>query len=210
MGRLYGSRSYQVGAMDRVPDGGVAWRDNLKPFLNSLGIWVFNPCDKPLRDIDADVLAYETPEARASRAAAKQGGDLRRVAREMKLVRATDLRMVDITDFIVVNIDINVHATGTYEEITTANRQRKPILVHVEGGVQNTPDWLIAMLGEKAVDDFTFNSWEELKTYLVTIDKVDPQGMSRLNLHHRWVFFDLERLEKEAEEGYRAANHVTS
>ena len=32
--------------MDRVPDRGVAWRDSITPFLESLNVVVFNPLKK--------------------------------------------------------------------------------------------------------------------------------------------------------------------
>ena len=203
MNRLFGTRTYLVGAMDRVADGGVEWRENITPFLNSLGIVVFNPCDKPLND--EGLAALETAESRAARESAKKAGDLKRAAREMKPIRATDLRMVDITDFLIVNIDINVHACGTYEEVTTANRQRKPILIHVEGGRVNTPDWLLAVLGEKAVDDMTFDNWGDMKDYLNVINSCNDRVIDNMNNHNRWVFFDLERINADAIRGFEAA-----
>ena len=189
--------------MDRVADGGVEWRENITPFLNSLGIVVFNPCDKPLKG--EGLAALETAESRAARESAKKAGDLKRAAREMKPIRATDLRMVDITDFLIVNIDINVHACGTYEEVTTANRQRKPILIHVEGGRVNTPDWLLAVLGEKAVDDMTFDNWGDMKDYLNVINSCNDRVIDNMNNHNRWVFFDLERINADAIRGFEAA-----
>ena len=46
--RLKGMRTYLAGAMDRVPDGGVVWRDKITPLLESKGVVVLNPCDKPV------------------------------------------------------------------------------------------------------------------------------------------------------------------
>ncbi len=48
MNRLDGMRTYLAGAMDRVPDGGVGWRNRITPMLKSLGVTVFDPCDKPI------------------------------------------------------------------------------------------------------------------------------------------------------------------
>ena len=196
MNRLFGMRTYLVGAMDRVADGGFVWRERLTSFLNTLGIVVFNPCNKPLKDNDS--LAFETAEAREVRNKAKQRGDLKTAANCMKPIRATDLRMVDISDFLIANIDMEVHACGTYEEIFTANRQRKPILIHVEGGKANTPDWLLSVIGEKAVDDMIFNDWDELKRYLITVNEASDSIINSLNKHKRWVFFDLEKITADA------------
>ena len=45
--RLQNQRVYLAGAMDRVKDRGVAWRDSITPFLEELGCVVFNPISKP-------------------------------------------------------------------------------------------------------------------------------------------------------------------
>jgi hypothetical protein len=47
MNRLQNQRVYLAGAMDRVPDRGNGWRDNITPFLERLGVVVFNPIKKP-------------------------------------------------------------------------------------------------------------------------------------------------------------------
>ena len=44
----------------------------------------------------------------------------------MKIIRCVDLRMVDISDFLVVNLDPDIPTFGTHEEIANANRQRSP------------------------------------------------------------------------------------
>ena len=48
MNRLEGMRAYLAGAMDRVPDGGVGWRQEIHPTLKRFGIRVLDPCDKPI------------------------------------------------------------------------------------------------------------------------------------------------------------------
>ena len=47
MNRLKNQRVYLAGAMDRVADRGATWRDNITPFLQKMGIVVFNPITKP-------------------------------------------------------------------------------------------------------------------------------------------------------------------
>ncbi len=48
MNNLKDMRTYLVGAMDRVPDGGTGWRNAITPTLKELGIEVLDPCDKPI------------------------------------------------------------------------------------------------------------------------------------------------------------------
>jgi nucleoside 2-deoxyribosyltransferase len=136
--KLFGTRTYLCGAMDRVSDGGVFWREKLTPFLNSLGVIVFNPCDKPID------IGCESQELREHRRVCKENGDLQAL-RDAKEIRSTDLRMVDISDFLIVNIDTECHACGTYEELFLANRQKKPVLIHCEQGIQGINPCYLAL-----------------------------------------------------------------
>ena len=43
--RLKGMTAYLCGAMDRVEDGGVKWRQYITPKLQELGVGVLDPCD---------------------------------------------------------------------------------------------------------------------------------------------------------------------
>jgi len=101
-------------------------------------------------------------ENRALRHKAKRAGDYEFVRNQMKQIRPVDLRMVDITDFLVVNIDLEVHACGTYEELYWANRMKKPCIVRIAQGVEHTPDWLFGTLPFEMI----FSTWDQVKTYL--------------------------------------------
>ena len=175
MNRLKHTRAYLIGAMDRVPDAGVAWRRQIRHHLDDLGIWWLDPTCKP---IDSGV---EDEESRRLRHEAKMRGEFDAVADEMTPIRDVDLRMVNICDFIICNIDIEVHACGTYNELTLANEQSKPILIHVEQGKRACPDWLFAMIPHEHI----FDTWIDLRKYTrhVANDRVvDTMG--------RWMFFD--------------------
>jgi hypothetical protein len=173
--RLALNRGYLCGAMDRVTDGGIGWRQDLIESLKDLGILGLDPTRKPI-DIGVEDL-----ENRALRQKAKCAGDYEFVRSQMKQIRPVDLRMVDIADFIVVNLDLEVHACGTYEELYWGNRMKKPILVRIEQGIEHTPDWLFGVLPFEMI----FSTWDEVKTYLRHIAH-DPV-IDRLN---RWYFFD--------------------
>ena len=175
MNRLRGSRCYLCGAMDRVKDGGVEWRQRIRQELKRLNLQWLDPTDKPCD------IGKEGPENRRIRKVNKAAGRYEIVAREMREIRCVDLRMIDICDFLVVNLDIDVHCCGTYEEVFLANRQKKPVLIHVEQGKTRTPDWLIGTLPHQHI----FSEWADLFHYLKRLDKGefdDPTG--------RWYFFD--------------------
>jgi len=176
MNRINKQRCYLAGAMDRVADRGATWRDNITPFLESLGVVVFNPISKPtdigLEDTDTHLIKTKL----------KEKGRYDELSSMMKVIRAVDLRLVDISDFLIVNLDITVHPCGTLEEIFLANRQKKPIIVHMEQGKSHTPDWLFGTIPHQMI----FSTWDEIKTYLLHIDSSE-----NIETHKRWYFFDV-------------------
>ena len=95
MNRLEGMRTYLAGAMDRVPDGGVVWRDKITPLLESKGVVVLNPCDKPVE------VGIEDASTRASIEELKEKGEYGRIKKDYGVIRTLDLRCVDISDFII-------------------------------------------------------------------------------------------------------------
>ncbi len=176
MNRLKNTRCYLVGCMDRAKDGGVGWRQYIQKELSDLDIHWLDPTNKPID------IGLEDEESRKRRHAAKRLGDWDTVVREMRIIRRVDLRMVDIADFVIVHIDLDVHAAGTYEELFLANREKKPILVCIAQGREHCPDWLYGTLPKQLI----FDNWDELIKYArhVAHDQVvDTLG--------RWYFFDF-------------------
>jgi len=172
--KIAGLRTYLCGAMDRVPDGGVGWRRKVGQYLMSRGVIVFDPSNKPID------IGIEDIESREERKEWKENGDYDKIADTMRLIRNTDLRMVDISDFIVVNLDLDIHPCGTYEELFLANRQKKPIMLRVEQGKRETPDWLLGTIPHETI----FSTWDEVRDYL---DLVDAGRVK----DKRWMFFDI-------------------
>lgn len=176
--RLKNNTVYLAGAIDRVADSGHGWRNDITPFLSSLGINVLNPLKKPIS------VGLEGDDYRYERHILKQEGRYADLAKIMKRVRNVDLRMVDKSDFLIVSIDMDVALCGTYEEIFWANRQKKPILIKCEQGVRNLPDWLFGCIPHQ----FFFNSWDSLIAYVRHVDSSEEQPEH----HKRWFFFNYE------------------
>lgn len=179
MNRLKYSKVYLVGPMDSNREGGREVREEITPFLQDLGIIILDPYKKPILgmgDLEDDknhVLVQD----------ALKNGRFDEVTRRMKTVRNVDLRCVDSSDFIIVDLNLEKRPCGTWEEIFTTNRQKKPILIKCESK-KNLPPWLFAVCPH----ELFFETWKELENYLVHIDKdeeIDTMG-------GRWVFFDLE------------------
>lgn len=176
MNRLKNQRVYLAGAIDRVADRGATWRDNITPFLNEMGIVVFNPIKKPTET------GLEDEEIHNIKIKLKQQHKYDELSSIMKTIRSVDLRLVDISDFLIVNINLEHYACGTWEELSLANRSKKPILIHIEQGKQNTPDWLFGTLPHQ----WFFSEWSDLKSYLMHINSDE-----NIEDYNRWRFFNI-------------------
>lgn len=176
MNRLKNQRVYLAGAMDRVADRGNGWRNNITPFLENLGVIVFNPIKKPTAIGQEDEITHKY------KTALKKEEKYDQLSLVMKTIRAVDLRLVDISDFLIVNLDLDIHPCGTYEEIFWANRQKKPIIIHMVQGKQSTPDWLFGTIPHEMI----FSSWEDIQSYLININ-----SSTEINTYKRWYFFSV-------------------
>lgn len=174
--RLRNQRVYLAGAMDRVPDRGNTWRDNITPFLENLGVVVFNPIKKP------SIEGSEDAETHVYKTKLKHSKKYDELSRLMKTIRSVDLRLVDISDFLIVNLDLDTHPCGTLEEIFLANRSKKPVIVHMEQGKVNAPDWLFGTIPHQMI----FSVWDEIKEYLKHIN-----SSSNIETYKRWQFFSI-------------------
>lgn len=174
MNRLNKHRVYLAGAIDRVSDRGVGWRQQITPFLEEMGIVVFNPINKPTE------IGLEDTNVQQRKIKLKEEENYDELSSMMRTIRAVDLRLVDISDFLIVSLDLNTHPCGTYEEIFLANRQKKPIIIHVEQGKKQAPDWIFGTIPHQ----FIFSSWDEIKQYLQIINSAE-----KIDHHKRWFFF---------------------
>lgn len=175
MNRLKNMRGYLGGAMEFAEELGIEWRQQIKKDTQDLEVIWLDPTDKP---IDIGIEDIENHEIRKK---LKRQGYFDEVANTMKVVRCVDLRMVDLADFLIVNIDTSIHTTGTYEEIFLANRQKKPIVIRIKQGKCACPDWLLATIPHQMI----FSTWVEVREYLYHIAH-DPIIEHR----KRWYFFN--------------------
>ena len=179
MNRLKGMTAYLCGAMDRVEDGGVVWRDYITPKLQELGVGVFNPCNKP------SDYAPEDEDTRALISSLKRSGKYDEVSSVMKPICAVDLRMVDIAHFIIMNLDVENHLCGSYHEAFVAIGQKKPVVVMCKQGKENLPNWMFGVVPHQMV----FANWSETLEYLHHVN--EDEDVEHLN---RWRFFDFNKV----------------
>jgi nucleoside 2-deoxyribosyltransferase len=173
--RLKQQRTYLAGAMDRALDRGKEWRNEITPFLENLGIIVYDPLKKPT------TIGLEDDEVHKHKSSLKKCENYDQLTTLMKTIRSVDLRMVDISDFLIVNLDLDVHPCGTYEEIFWANRQKKPIIIHMVQGKKHTPDWLFGVIPHEMI----FSSWDEIKKYIIYV-----HTSSNILTFNRWIFLN--------------------
>lgn len=176
MNRLYNQRVYLAGPMDRCPNRGSQWRDYVSPILKDMGIVVLNPLHK------ATNVGLEDANTHRIKMELKKDEKYDELSRLMKEIRNVDLRMVDISDFLIVNLDLDIHPCGTLEEIFWANRQKKPVIIHMKQGKKHTPDWLFGTLPHHMI----FSDWDEVINYLGHINSSYSIDNSK-----RWYFFNI-------------------
>lgn len=175
MNRLRGARAYLCGAMSYQPED--EWRSMMTQFLNGLGVKVLDPRNKPID------IGVEDSELQQKLLREERYGEF---AAMMKSIRCVDLRMVDISDFLVVHLDRRVYTVGTWEEIFLANREKKPILVHIEQGKNQAMPWLFGTIPHQMI----FSDWDGLKAELLRVNESEESVLYR----RRWYLFDFERL----------------
>ena len=172
---LRNMRTYLIGAMDRVKDGGIGWRNKITPHLKQMNVIILDPCNKPIESVKEDFNIRHSIEN------LKTAGKFDTIRKEYGHIRNADLRCVDVSDFVIAHIDISIHACGSYEEIVTANRQKKPVLIWCEQGKEHVPNWLFFMLPHETI----FGSMEDLLGHLSHINTCT--NYSSLD---RWFFFN--------------------
>ena len=176
MNRLLKQRVYLAGPMDRCPNNGQTWRSQLTPILTNMGVTVLNPISKPIN------IAKEDEDTRKYKQKLKELKNYDTLSSVMKEIRNVDLRMVDISDFLIVNLDLDIYPCGTMEEIFLANRQKKPIIMRIAQGKSYTPDWLFGTIPHQMI----FSEWFEVIEYLKHIDTSDS-----FDSYNRWYFFQI-------------------
>ena len=174
---LNNMRCYLAGPIDYAVDDGIGWRDEITEFLEPMGVYVFNPCKKPV----VDAIYKEVEEEKTKMVELKKSHRYLELSQRMKEIVHFDLRMVDVSDFVIVYVNTEIPTFGTIHELIISLNQRKPTLVVLEGGKANCPNWLFGIMDF----NFIFEDFEELKQYLVQIN----QGNITAD-RSRWVFFD--------------------
>ena len=92
--------------MDYTADNGEGWRKQIRHDLADLGVIWLDPTRKPT------TRAIESDDTRRKLVEAKAAGDFEYVCKTMKVIRSVDLRLTDMSDFLVVHIDSRIFSFG--------------------------------------------------------------------------------------------------
>ena len=194
MNKLRGMRCYIAGGIDRISDGGQGWRDWITPQLQKYGVIPINPCKKPID------IGFEDMENREYRQQLLKDGRYDEMAENMRTIRVVDLRLIDISDFLIVYFDTEQQLCGTFEEVFWANRLKRPVLLYCPQGIKNVYHWMWGVLPYK----FFFEKWDDLFTYLEGIDNgTDTNHMKR------WTWLNYDELTPQLRPATQTINGQT-
>tara|TARA_Y100000034_G_C6873357_1_gene399053 strand:- start:13 stop:576 length:564 start_codon:yes stop_codon:yes gene_type:complete len=164
---------YLSGPIQSAKDHGVLWRKEFTTLVRkfNIPIQIIDPCNKQHKYFN------EIGSWRTELKELKANGDFDEVERRMKRVRRFDLRACDLSDFLIVLVDMDIPTWGTTDEMITVERQQKPILAIVNGGQKNAPDWVFAIVKHQEM----FEDVESCVEYLHWVNS------GEIEVDDRWV-----------------------
>lgn len=171
---LKNTKVYLAGNMEHSDDS-VNWRDYLKSELNKLNIRTLSPLDVVFINQQT-----ESEEDRTRLKKMRSIGNLDEVSSYMRLVVQKDLRLIDLSDFIIINLEVNKPTFGTLHELIIATQQKKPIFLSV-GDRNSCPLWLLGIIKPK----YIYNNIEDILSIIRDIDS----GKKEIDVN-RWRLLD--------------------
>lgn len=184
MNKLKGHTAFLSGPIDRCPNHGKLWREEITEFLHSLDIGSLNPCDKPIINIKYDEDANFVEKVNSL----KIEGSWDEATRLMKNIVRADLSLVDRSDFLITHLNIDIFMCGSFTELTHAVQERKPVLIHCEQGKASVPNWLFGLCNH----ELFFDKWDDLKQYIKMVAYSDITEYN--DLDGKWKFIDYNKV----------------
>lgn len=174
---------YLAGPINFAPDNGRNWRSEFKHKALQKGckFTILDPTDKPTG------LGEHVNEERDYAEVFRENEQWDDLTKYVKRYRRIDLRMVDLSDIFIMYVNVDIHTCGTYQEMTFAESQRKPILAIIHGGKKKAPDWLFAVVNHNEM----FATVDECVNYLTSINT------NMIGVDERWVFIRKALITKE-------------
>lgn len=194
-GKLDGLWCYLSGPMEFAADDGVGWRRKFVDLCKKekLNLNFIDPTQKPGEEEKEGTIS----EDKNHQIKLQSQGRYVELREYVKKYRRLDLRFVDLSDFLVVVVDPNVHMCGTYNEIFVAEQQHKPCFFICEGGLKNLPRWLFDVVDlDEPKKLKRCNVFENIKQ---VIDELKLINYKKIPMSDKWVLVrrEIERLENK-------------
>lgn len=177
-GSLYNTKCYLIGNLESTNDPSH-WRESVAQRLKQIGVKCFDPNKTHFVNQHS-----ETEQDREVLKEMRRKGNWDYVSNYMKNVIRKDLRYVDLSTFLVANIEPSNPTYGTIHEIIQAAQQSKPILFHIDDK-HRFPLWLAGLVDTNMV----WEDWEHLYAHLEAINSgeiyADPKYWKLLKFHYR-------------------------
>ncbi len=136
-------KCYLAGAIQDAKDGGAAWRLNITPKLEAMGIVVLDPC-KSEANMGENGDIVETKEMLEGWIAS---GNMELFDRHMDRVIEDDIRAVTESDFIICLVDLDYAHGGTWCELWEAVWHCKnPVYVVCYGPKSKWNHWMLRVV----------------------------------------------------------------
>lgn len=152
---------YLCGPLHACADDGIGWRKQITPQLMQYGLTILDPTQvtvSGLGEVGDDKARFKQLIREEKWLEAKQA--------LWPIVRR-DLRMVDKADFLILNYAALSPTIGTWNEITIASMQKKPILLKYDKSeLDNFNIWVLSFIKPNCI----FSEWDDLFAYL---DKIN-------------------------------------
>lgn len=152
-GILYKTKCTVIGAMQFNGLNGKIIRDEITEQFKKYGIIVYNHYSQPFIHTDAEeslVKQNKINEWMESEQYDK--------VTELRNIRTFDLKLIDISDFIIFVYSSESKTCGSYEEFFEANRSKKPIFFVNLSHKKTTPAWILWTIPHR----YIYSSMEEL------------------------------------------------
>lgn len=181
--KLKGAVLYLSGPINYSKDDGIGWRQEFIKSCNNEGLkfTYFDPTNKPPGLLGQEV-GFEKQKAKRL----KEGNRWTELHRYVKNYIRIDLRLVDLSDIVVVFCDTDTFMTGSWHEMFLSLGQKKPTFLICKKGKKDAPDWIFGLMDHK----YIFNSVEECVYHLKKLNS------GKIKLNKRFVLV-RDYLEKE-------------
>lgn len=187
--KISGAVFYLAGPLDDpkldVEKDCKQWRNKLKELLKENNIKI--TCLDPTQKLSS--LTNQIEDDHKQLIQLQKDGNFIELRKRMKVIVKQDLRVVDLSDALVVMIDPDVHLCGTYNELINAVNQKKPIFIYCPKGKVRMPRWVFGLVHY----DQYFQTLEDLVNYLSKLNN------GTIELNDKWVLIrkELHNLTKE-------------